>query len=304
MLLAPLVCLAAVALGPPAARTQALADAVAPLIKAHQGKVAVAVRHLRTGEGYFHAADAVMPTASLIKLPVLVEAFWQADEGKISLDAKLTLTKEDCVPGAGVLTDCFTPGATLTIRDAARLMITVSDNTATNLVLGQVGIPSPNGRMARLGFPNTRVNAKVYKGSSTSVDPERTKKYGLGSTTAREMVGLLGLLHAGKLASPKACTEMIGILRKTQDNEKLLRLLPAGAVMAHKTGSVSDAKTDAGILYLNGRPAVAICVLTCDNADQRWVLDNKAQLTIAHIGRAVYNHFAAIEPKPAPPAKK
>ncbi len=304
MLLAPLVCLAAVALGPPAARTQALAQAIAPLVKAHQGKVAVVVRHLRTGEGYTHAADEVMPTASLIKLPVLVEAFWQAEEGKISLDTKLTLTKDDCVPGSGVLTDCFSPGATLTVRDAARLMITVSDNTATNLVLGQVGIPSPNARMATLGFPNTRVNAKVFKSKDTSIDRERTKKYGLGSTTAREMVGLLGLLHAGRVASPKACTEMLGILRKTQDNEKLVRLLPAGTVLAHKTGSVSDAKTDAGILYLNGRPAVAVCVLTCDNADQRWLVDNQAQLTIARIGRAVYDHFAPREPKPAPAAKK
>ncbi len=304
MPLASLVCLAAALVGPPVARTQALAAAITPLVKAHSGKVAVAVRHLRTGEGFYHAADEVMPTASLIKLPVLVEAYWQADEGKISLDTKLTLTKDDCVPGSGVLTDCFTPGATLTTRDACRLMITVSDNTATNLVLGRVGIPSANVRMATLGFPNTRINAKVYKGKATTIDAERSKKYGLGSTTAREMVGLLGLLHAGEVASPQACIEMLGILRKNHDNDMLVRLLPDGAVVAHKTGAVSDARTDAGILYLHGRPAVAVCVLTCDNADQRWVVDNQAQLTIARVGRAVYDHYAPREPKPAPAAKK
>ncbi len=223
-----------------------LGERIATIAKAHRGKVAVAVKHLATGEEFHLNADEVMPTASLIKTAVMVEAYWQAEEGKVKLDDLLTLKADDKVPGAGVLTDSFTPGATFALRDAVRLMMTVSDNTATNMVLDKIGLPSTNDRMEKLGLRETKIHAKVYKGSTTSIAPERTKKYGLGSTTAREMVKLLELLHAGKVASPKACEEMLGIMRKNQDNELMMRLLPNGTAMAHKTGAVSGSRTDAG----------------------------------------------------------
>src|SRR5205823_9699187 len=109
------------------------------------------------------------------------------------------------------------------LRDAVRLMIVYSDNTATNLVLDKIGIAAISKRMDAWGFPSTRIHAKVFRGSTTSIDPERTKKYGLGSTTAREMVGLLEKLHQGKLVSPEACKEMIGHMKKCDDATKLKR---------------------------------------------------------------------------------
>ena len=269
----------------------------------HKGKIAVGVKNIATGEEFFLKGDDVMPTASLIKLAVMVEAFRLFEARKFNFDHKLTLTKEDTVPGAGVLTDSFSPGATFTLLDAVRLMITVSDNTATNMVLDAVTIPATNATMAKLGFPETRINAKVFKGSTTSVDPARTKKYGLGSTTAREMTGLLELIATRKAVSPTASDEMLGILKKNHDNEMLVRGLPAGATFAHKTGAVSNARTDAGVLYLKGKPAVVICVLTNENADQRWLVDNDAQLVISKVGRAVYDHFAVPVVKPEPPKK-
>src|SRR5207248_7451143 len=129
------------------------------------------------------------------------------------LDKTLTLTNDDKVKGSGILTAHFSEGATFPLRDAVRLMIAFSDNTATNLVLDQIAIPSTNARMEKLGLKNTKINAKVFKGSTTSVAPERTKKFGLGSTTAREMVLLLELIEAGKVASPEACKEMIEHLK-------------------------------------------------------------------------------------------
>ena len=237
-----------------------------------------------------------MPTASLIKLAIMVETFWQVEEGKHKFDLILTLKKDDQVPGAGVLTDSFTPGATFALLDALRLMVTVSDNTATNMVLDTISIPATNTRMESLGFKNTKIHAKVYKGSTTSIDPERTKKYGLGSTTAREMVQLLELIQAGKVVTPKACDEMLSILKKNQDNELMVRMLPAGTTVAHKTGAVSNARTDAGVIYLSGKPTIAICILTNENDDKRWVIDNAAQVTISKIAREVYDHFAAKAP--------
>jgi beta-lactamase class A len=144
--------------------------------------------------------------------------------------------------------------------------------------------------MEALGFKNTKLNAKVFR-ADTRIDQEFGKKYGLGSTTAREMVELLELIEAGKVVSPEACKEMLATLKTCEDKEKMTRLLPAGTVVAHKTGSVDASKTDAGIIYLKSGP-VAVCVLTDGNDDKRWALDNAAQVLIGKIAREVYDHFA------------
>ena len=266
-----------------------------PLADAHQGKVAIAVKHLGNGESYFLSADEPMPTASLIKLAVMVEYYAQVAEGKVKPTDAITLKKEDMVPGSGVLTEHFSPGATFTLRDATRLMIVFSDNTATNMVLDQIGLPSTNTRAAKLGLNETRVNAKVFR-ADTRIDQERGKKYGLGSTTAREMVQLLGQIEAGKVVTPEACKEMLGHLKACDDKEKMTRFLPPGTVVAHKTGSVNASKTDAGIIYTKSGP-VALCVLTDGNEDQRWVTDNAAQVLIAKIGKEVCDHFGGPEVK-------
>jgi len=263
---------------------------ILPLVQAHKGKVAVAVKHLTTGDSYFLEADQPMPTASLIKFPIMVETYFQASEEKFKMSDVLTLTKDEMVQGSGILTTHFSPGATFSIRDTVRLMIAFSDNTATNMVLDKIGIPSTNERMAKLGLKETRINAKVFKGSSTSIDPARTKKYGLGSTTARDMITLLELLYQDKLISPAISKEMREHLVKCDDKDKFPRFLPASVKVFHKTGSVSDARTDAGILEFAGGP-VAICVLTNENEDKRWVLDNAGDRLCATIAKEVHAHF-------------
>src|SRR5437870_1372478 len=124
-----------------------LESGLAPLAKAHKGKVAIAVKSLTTGESYALNADEVMPTASLIKLAVMAEVYQQAKDGKIKLDGTVMLRKEDRVQGSGILTEHFSDGATFPLRDAVRLMIVFSDNTATNLVLDKIGIESTGTRM-------------------------------------------------------------------------------------------------------------------------------------------------------------
>ena len=267
-----------------------LESRLAPLAKAHQGKVAIAVKHLGTGEGYFLNADEPMPTASLIKFPVMIEVYFQAAEGKLKLSDPVTLRKEDKVKGSGILTSHFSDGVTIPLRDAVRLMIAFSDNTATNLVLDKIGIASTCRRMETEGCPNTKINAKVFRGSTTSIAPERTKQFGLGSTTAREMVTLLEKLHAGKFVSSEACMEMLEHLKKCEDKDKFTHFLPEKIVVAHKTGSLSETRTDAGILYLPGGP-VAVCVLTNDNADKRWKPDNAGNRFCSQVAKEVYEYF-------------
>jgi beta-lactamase class A len=272
---------------PPA---QGLDARLTPLAEAHKGKVAIAIKHLETGESFYLNADETMPTASLIKLAVMIEAYQQVTEGKIKLSDPVILRQADKVEGSGILTDHFSDGATFPLRDAVRLMIVFSDNTATNLVLDKIGIDTTAKRMEAWGLPNTKIHAKVFRGNTTSVFPERTKKFGLGSTTAREMVSLLEKLHAGQLVNPESSKEMLAHLKKCDDKEKFSRFLPPGTVVAHKTGSVSDVRTDAGILYLKKGP-VAVCVLTAQNEDKTWRADNAGNLLCAQVGKALYEHF-------------
>lgn len=275
-----------------------LKDRLAPLAKAHKGRVAIAVKHLTTDASYYLNADEPMPTASLIKLAVMVEVYQQASEGRVKLTDLITLHDADKVPGSGILTAHFSDGAVFSLRDAVRLMIVFSDNTATNLVLDKVGIRATADRMKAWGFPNTKIHARVFRGQTTSVFPERTKRFGLGSTSARETVGLLEKLHAGKVVSPKACQEMLEHLKKCDDRDKFTRLLPPKTVVAHKTGSLEDVRTDAGIIETPaGR--VVLCVMTADNEDHRWEPDNAGNVFCAKVAKEVYDYFAA-----HPPLKK
>jgi beta-lactamase class A len=283
-----LLCLLALAAAPP--QPDGIADRLLPLVKAHKGKAAIGVRHLETGRTFFHRPDEVMPTASLIKVCVLVEAYLQADEGKFCLRDKLTLKDADKVPGSGILTTHFSEGAELPLRDCLRLMVAYSDNTATNLVLDKVGIKNVNRRMADWGLKETRINAKVFRGSTTSVDPARTKKYGLGSTTAREMVELFSQLGDGERLRPPLKQAVLGHLSKNEDALKFTRLLPAGTRVAHKDGSVSDSRTDAGILFTPAG-AVVVVVLTTNNSDRRWVRDNAGNVLCGKVAKEVYDYF-------------
>ena len=274
-----------------------LESRIKPIADAHKGKIAIVVKHLETGETYVLNGDEVMQTASLIKLAVMAATYSRADEKALDLSKMVTLAKDDKVQGAGILTAHFSDGAMLCTRDLVRLMIRYSDNTATNMVLDQVGIKTVNEWTMKRGLPETRINAKVFKGSTTSVDPERTKKYSLGSTSANETIKLLELIHSGTVASADSTKAMLDHLKANDDKELLVRHLPAGTVMAHKTGATNRVRTDAGILFIptkddkkKTRP-VAICVLTNENEDQRWVIDNAAQVTIAKIGQVVYDHF-------------
>src|SRR5262245_37153693 len=117
-----------------------LASRINNLAADYKGKVSVACLHLETREKFELHADDVMPTASLIKLAVMAEAYSQAKEGRVRLDEMLTLPKEEMVQGSGILTEHFTAGAKFTLRDAVRLMIVYSDNAATNMVLDKIGI--------------------------------------------------------------------------------------------------------------------------------------------------------------------
>lgn len=250
---------------------QALRDALSPLVAAHEGTVAAAVRHLGTGASYVHDADRPMPLASLVKVPVMVAAYVAAREGRVSLDDRLTFSADDVVPGSAVI-DKLSPGATFTLRDAVRMMIASSDNTATNLVIGRIGLPATNEVLDRIGLPGIRLNSLVYRRES-SVDAARSREFGLGNGTAAEFVRLMAMIHARDLerdgvVAEGACEAMLGHMLACEDRGTAGRDLPPGVKVAHKTGLVSGVRTDAGVVLGPAGP-IAFCVLTKENRDRK-----------------------------------
>ena len=276
-----------------AAEDSRLASVIKRLVARHKGQVSVAIKHLDSGRGVALESERPMPTASLIKLAVMVEVYRQVEEDRVDLKDRLKLTSDDTVPGSGVLRKYFTPGSRLSLRDAVRLMIAVSDNTATNLVLDHIGLKSTNRTMARLGHLNTRIHAKVFR-RDTSIDTERSQRFGLGSTTASETAMLLEAIRGGRLVSESASKQMLEHLRSCESTERIPRYLPEGTVVAHKTGSVSRVRTDAGIIESPSGPIIVV-VLTSENQDRRYGPENAAGRLIADISREAWLHF---NPKP------
>lgn len=280
-----------------------LTEALLPAIKRHKGEAAVMIKHLPSGATFAYQADRPQGTASLIKLPVLMTLYKQVADGDVSLDALVEMKKEDQVPGSGILTGHFSPGLKLSVYDAAHLMITYSDNTATNLVIDQIGLPATKKLMKELDCPSTQLNSKVYR-RDTSIDLESSQQYGLGVTSCSDMVRLLKMLHDGKFVDAATSKKILAHLAFGDDKSKVTRYLPAGVKPAHKTGAVNNVRTDAGIIPLP-EGALLFSVLTQNNEDQSWGDKNEAELLAAEIGQVAYHYFAdGLITPPAPSSKQ
>ena len=271
------------------ASAQALAGLRGPLeqrIARHKGTVGLYVKDLTTGETLSIRGSEQFPSASVIKVPILVELFAQVERGPLALAHPLIMLASDQRPGSGVLQFLSTPH-TLTVGDAAMLMTILSDNSATNLIIDKVGIRNVNARMDSLGLTHTRLHAKVFLGSSTTIDTAATRQWGLGVTTPEEMGTLFEKMYRGTAVSASASKQMLDMLRRNFDYEEIPRLMPPGVAVAHKTGKLDASRSDCGIVYNQGRDYV-LCVFTKDNQDRSWRVDTEARVTIGELARIVH----------------
>jgi beta-lactamase class A len=266
------------------------------LANAHHGVVGYTVHDIDTGERMELRGDETFPTASLIKVPILVTVYDLVEKGQLALDDPITLLKIDKVPGSGLL-QFMHDRSIFTVHDAAWLMITISDNTATNLLLDRIIIRRVWDKMEKLGLPHTKVHSKSFLRNS-SVAMDSSVKYGLGVTTPNEMARLFELLAEGKAVSPAADSAMLDILAHNTSFEKMERYV-VGLDVPHKTGETDQVRTECSLFPLQSR--VLACVLTKENQDQRWLIDNEAQVLMANMGKAIVDAWPRRAPAPASP---
>jgi beta-lactamase class A len=274
------------------ATMQNLMDAYA---RHHKGRVSLYARQLRTGQTVAIDPDVPVNTASVIKLPIMLEAMYQVREGRASFGDTLSLRKEDQVSGSGVLLLFRTP-AEINFETAIVLMITQSDNTATNLVLAHIGREQVNARMRALGFPLTTSIRPIGHPGQGDQRPE-LKPFGIGRTTAREMAGVLASVARCDLSDTALCARMIDILQHQFWRNGIPHYLEdadtteVASHVANKTGSLEHVRNDVGIVYTKNGPIV-IAAFTYDNADTSWTPENEGELLIARIARTIVRGWA------------
>jgi len=256
------------------AKTQKQLEAI---VAGFDGVMGLATKDLTSGESFVVNPDMVFPQASAIKIPVLVELFRQAQTGTLKLDEKVDVKKSVMVGGSGVLGRFSDGGSAISLRDLAVLMIVLSDNTATNILIDRVGMQSVNDLLARNNLRQSRLQRKM-------IDTESQKAGKENLSTPAEMIWLLGLLHQGKLLDAAHTASVLEILKYSKDTP-LRRSLPATVELASKTGSLAGVSCESGIVLLAGRP-YAIAVMTTYAAPGTSGSD-----AITEASRVVYAYF-------------
>lgn len=239
---------------------QTLDDKIQNAIKDFSGRVWIYAKNLDTGKDYALRADEQVRTASTIKLAIMSEVFHQVAQGKIHWNDELILTKELKQGGTGVLSE-FSDNTKIDLQTALHLMIVVSDNTATNLVIDKVGTDNVNAYVDSLGLHQTRSLRKIGGGNEAKVLTEQPlyKNFGLGVSSPRDMIKLLEMMENGQVVSKDASAEMLNIMKRQQYKDGIGRGLPDTIQSASKSGALDRLRSDIGIIYTrHGRIAMAI----------------------------------------------
>jgi beta-lactamase class A len=241
------------------------------------GVLGLAVKDLTSGETFFIHGDEIMAQASSIKIAVLANLYLQAQQGKLKLNDEYVVRKEDLVDGSDIMLG-LTPGVTrLTLRDLATMMVAVSDNSATNVLIGRVGMENVNAMLDGLGLHATRLRRQMMDLKAASEGRENV-------STPREMMTLLETIYRGKLLNKEMTAGFIKML-STHKESSLLQGLPDDAVAANKPGELEAVRNDSGIILVKNRPYV-LCVMTAYLKDEK-----EGSAAIRKIAALTYSYF-------------
>lgn len=256
-------------------------------IRGFQGDIGIYVQNLKTGKWAGIAADTVFPTASIVKVPILVGVFEEVGAGNLKLDQAFIYNAKRVYGGSGLM-QYYKDSAKTDLSTMVSLMLTYSDNV-TSLWLQELagGGARINQHMERYGLKDTRVNSRT-EGRS-----KNWEKYGWGQTTPREMTTLFTLIRQGKVVSPAYSDKMYRYLKNQYYNERSLASLPATVGTISKTGSVNQSR---GEVVMANAPHgdIVFCILTKNNVDQSWTPTNEAEELTRRLASVIWKHF---EPK-------
>lgn len=244
------------------------------------GVLAIAVKDLTSQEEFFINPDEVMPQASSIKITVLADLYLQTQQGKLKLTDEYVVRKEDMVSGSDIMLG-LTPGVTrVTLRDLATMMIAVSDNSATNVLIDRAGMDNVNSMLESLGLHATRLRRKMMDLKAAGEGRENV-------STPREMMTLLESIYRGKLLNKEMTDDFFKVL-STHKDSALLQGLPDDVVAASKPGELEAVRNDSGIVFVKNRPYV-LCVMTAYLKDE-----NAGKAAIRKISALAYAYFDRI----------
>jgi len=245
--------------------------------------MAVAVTDLTSGEQILIHPDEVMPQASSIKIAILAELYRQAQAGKLKLTDEYVVRKEDLVDGSDIMLG-LTPGITrITLRDLATMMVAVSDNSATNVLIDRVGMDNVNAMLNSLGLHSTRLRRKMMDLKAAGEGRENV-------STAREMSTLLTDIYQGKLLNKELTADYWKMLEtgsgdSDSKGSSIVRGLPGDAEVASKPGELEAVRNDSGVVFTKNRPFV-ISVMTTYDSDEK-----AAEAAISRIAARAYSYF-------------
>ncbi|HEY9776365.1 MAG TPA: serine hydrolase [Planktothrix sp.] len=251
------------------------------IVATFSGQASVEFRDLSSDEVVAYSNSADMPAASTIKIPVMVEVFRQIAAGELHLRDQVQLRSDDKDKGSGMLA-YMKSGSKYSIQYLLTVMITVSDNTATNMLIRVAGLDNINNTMESLGLTHTKLADFVHTDTVTG-------DVRLLRSSAEDMTTLLTMMYKGTLVDSASSSAMLDILSKQKHNGLIPRPLPKGLRIAHKTGTLNDTLNDVGIVFVKQHPYVLAVMTTGLSKGER------AEL-IHNISRAVYVSETASAP--------
>ncbi|MCH7986722.1 MAG: serine hydrolase [Acidobacteria bacterium] len=254
------------------AKTEAQLQEIVKGVKGVMGLVAV---DLTTGERFGLNENLVFPQASAIKIPILMEVYKQAAEGEFKLSDSLPVTKQQQVGGSGVLKELGDGTSHLSIRDLAVLMILVSDNTATNILIDLVGMENISQTMASLGLAQTKVQRRMMDIAARARGDENL-------STPAEAARIMEILYRGEFLDRAACDDILDILKKTKPEGRYA--LPRYPEVAFKTGGIPGVATEWAIVYLEDRPYITVVM-------ENYAVGDEASKAFKELLRTVYDYF-------------
>jgi beta-lactamase class A len=276
----------------------ALQRALDSLVTGFRGDVGVYVRNLRTGQTAGINQDAVFPTASMVKVPILIATFDALDRGALDFHQELTYTDSLLYPGEDLIGG-LEDSAKVTLSKLTLLMITTSDNTASLWLQSLAGTGTViNQWLADHGFDSTRVNSR------TPGREANREVYGWGQTTPREMAELLVMIRQGWAVSPAASEEMYRHLTRSYWTGEALSVLPPWVQVASKVGAVNQSRSEVALVNAPSGDYV-FCVITRNQQDESWEPPNEGWVLIRKISALLWSHFEPGHPwQPAEGAER